>query len=378
MISKEILKLRKELHQNPELSGNEINTAKRIKEFILTHNPTKIIENVGGNGLLAIFEFSKNGPTITIRCELDALPIVESNTFSHKSLIEGVSHKCGHDGHMAIVAGLALWIKNQKFKTGKIVFLFQPAEETGKGAFNVLNDERFKNLKSDYIFALHNIPGEPLHSVIAMKKEFSAEVQSLAIYLTGKEAHASEPENAINPALGISTIVTELSKLNVLEPHKDNFSILTPIHINMGEKSYGISPSHGELHYTLRTWNETIMNTVKRNIEDVTNKICKTHNLNYTIDWFEYFPSSKNTTDCNTLVNNAAITNKLTVIERPFPFKFGEDFGWFSKSYKTAMFGLGAGINTPALHHNNYDFPEELIETGIKMFTSIITSVLEE
>ena len=121
MISKEILKLRKELHQNPELSGNEINTAKRIKEFILTHNPTKIIENVGGNGLLAIFEFSKKGPTITIRCELDALPIVESNTFSHKSLIEGVSHKCGHDGHMAIVAGLALWIKNQKFKTGKIV-----------------------------------------------------------------------------------------------------------------------------------------------------------------------------------------------------------------------------------------------------------------
>ena len=162
MIS-EIKKLRKELHQYPEVSGSESATAQRIKKFIETHHPTTIIDKIGENGLAAVYEFSKSGPSITIRCELDALPIQEENTFSHQSKNKGISHKCGHDGHMAIVAGLIFWIKEQKFKSGKIILLFQPAEETGQGAYQIIEDSRFQKLNTDYIFALHNIPGEPLH-----------------------------------------------------------------------------------------------------------------------------------------------------------------------------------------------------------------------
>lgn len=375
----EILKLRKELHQNPELSGKELHTAKRIKNFIATnHHPTKFIDQVGDNGLLAIYEYPNSGTTITIRCELDALPIEEKNTFSHQSIVKGVSHKCGHDGHMSIVAGLIFWIKKQDFKSGKIVLLFQPAEETGKGAFEIMEDERFKALNSDYIFALHNIPGATLNSIITMKNGFSAEVQSFAIYLKGKESHAAEPENGINPALGISDIINELSKLNVLEPTRNDFSILTPIHISMGEKSYGISPAKGELHYTMRTWNTEMMNQVKQKIQTILKTKCSTYHLKYEIDWFEYFPASINDKDCNQFIAKAAAANGYELVERPYPFKFGEDFGWFSKEYKTAMFGLGAGVNVPALHHANYDFPEEIIETGIGMFASLIQHLIEE
>ena len=223
MINSEILKLRKELHQNPELSGKEFNTTQRIKKFIEKHNPTNFIENVGGNGFIAVYKFSETGKTITIRCELDALPIEEENGFDYKSNTKGVSHKCGHDGHMAIVAGLIFWIKKQSFKTGKIVLLFQPAEETGKGAFNVMNDDRFRNLNSDYIFALHNIPGESLNNILTMENGFSAEVQSFALCVKGKEAHAAEPENGINPAYGISNIISALSVLNITKPTNDSF-----------------------------------------------------------------------------------------------------------------------------------------------------------
>ena len=373
-----IQQLRKELHQYPEVSGSESNTANRIKKFIDHHHPTSIIEQLGGNGLAAIYEFSTTGPTVTIRCELDALPIQELNTFHHRSTIGGVSHKCGHDGHMAIVAGLIFWIKKQTFLSGKIVLLFQPAEETGQGAYQVLEDPRFQALNSDYIFALHNIPGVPMHRIITMSKGFSAEVQSFFIKIKGKESHAAEPEHGINPALAIAEMITAFSKLNTPDPLNDNFTILTPVHLNMGKIAYGISPADGALHYTIRTWNSEKMVALKTELENLFKKICEAHQLKYEVKWLEYFPASKNDSTCNNIITNAAIANNATIKERPYPFKFGEDFGWFSKKYKTAMFGLGAGMETPALHNANYDFPEEIIETGINMFKTIISKILKQ
>lgn len=375
MIS-ELKTLRKELHQNPELSGIESKTAKHIKTFIELYHPTKIIENLGSHGLAVIYEFSANGPTIAIRCELDALPIEEENQFNYKSIVKGVSHKCGHDGHMAIVAGLICWIKKQNFETGKIVLIFQSAEETGKGAYHMLEDARFSQLRIDYIFALHNIPGEPMHSIITIDSCFSAEVQSFALTVEGKESHAAEPENGINPALGISSMISALSRLNINNPEDENFTIITPVYINMGQKSYGISPANAELNYTIRTWSTGKMTTLKSEIEHIFRETCQEYKLQYSDKWFEYFPASKNDIECNNLVKKAAQINNLKVKQRPYPFKFGEDFGWFSKKYKTAMFGLGAGIGTPALHSADYDFPDEIIETGINMFKTIISNIM--
>ena len=256
--------LRKDLHQYPELSGQEKQTALRIKSFIQKNHSTKIIENLGGYGLAAVYEFSEQGPTVMIRCELDALPIDEPNNLNYKSVKKGVSHKCGHDGHMAIVAGLIFGIKKQKFKKGKIVLLFQPAEETGQGAHAVLNDPNFSEIQPDYVFALHNIPGEPIHSIIYLKKNFSPSVISFAIYLKGKESHASEPEHGINPAPTISELIKTLNNFNVSNPHDKSFALLTPVHIKMGQPAYGISAGEGEVHYTIRTWTEIEMKKLKK------------------------------------------------------------------------------------------------------------------
>jgi len=378
LIKKEILELRKDLHKYPELSGYEFETAKRIRNFIEKYNPTKIIDNIGGTGIAAVYEFSQKGTVIAIRCELDALPIEEENQFEHRSLNKKVSHKCGHDGHMAIVSGLIFWIKEQSFNSGKVILLFQPSEENGKGAEKVIEDKKFKELRIDYIFALHNIPQEPLHSIITMDTRFSAEVQSFIVTLKGKESHAAEPENGINPSLGVADIINTISKLNNDDPLNENFAVLTPVYINMGQKSYGISPSSGELHYTIRTWGAEKLKTLKSKIMTSLKNSCTSHKLEYRVEWLEYFPASRNNKECNNQVIKAARENKLKINNRPYPFKFGEDFGWFTKNYKTAMFGLGAGINTPALHNSQYDFPDEILETGIDMFKKIIKNTLTE
>lgn len=378
MTEKEIVELRHKLHANPDLSNEEYGTAEIIKNFIAAYNPTEIIERIGGAGLAAVYKFPKKGPTIAIRCELDALPIEESNTASYKSKNNGVSHKCGHDGHMAIVAGLAIWLNQEPLDSGTIVLLFQPAEETGAGAKRVIEDEKFIKLRTDYVFALHNIPKEPMHSVLLMDSGFSAEVQSVIIKVKGKESHASEPENGINPALGMSKMIQQISTLNKSDPTNSNFVILTPIHINMGQKSYGISPANGELHYTLRTWSTSKMDGLKSNLMKLLNDIASQHHLELELEWLEYFPASVVDKESNAFVRQAAQDNEFIITARKTPFKFGEDFGWFSNSYKTAMFGIGAGESTPVLHHTDYDFPDELIPAGVSMFKSIILNILGE
>ena len=114
----ELISFRHQLHQYPELSGKEKETARRVIEFITPYQPTQIIQNIGGYGIAILYEFGQTGRTIAVRCELDALPIEENNPLSYQSTYKGISHKCGHDGHMTIVAGLSQWLNAQNFKNG--------------------------------------------------------------------------------------------------------------------------------------------------------------------------------------------------------------------------------------------------------------------
>ncbi len=373
----ELINLRHHLHQYPELSGKETHTAQHISAYLRQQKATTIIEQVGGTGIMAIYEYGREGSTLLFRCELDALPISEENDMPYKSTNDGVSHKCGHDGHMTIIAGVARWLKNQTFKTGKVILLFQPSEENGLGAKEMLKDPSLLDLEVDFAFALHNIPGRPLHEVILLEESFSPSVQSFSIELIGKESHASEPEKGINPAVAMGQLIESLDILNRTDEHDPSFSLLTPIHIDMGQKAYGISAGKGELHYTIRTWNESNMTSLVERIEKLSKDICDKHHLSYELNWFEYFPAAKNHPLGNEMIQKAAIRKKLSVKKQKLPFRFGEDFGWFSKKYKTSMFGLGSGIDTPPLHNPTYDFPDELIETGINIFTSIIRDHLD-
>ena len=371
----DLISIRKHLHQNPELSSSESKTASYIHSLVAKFHPSQIISNVGGNGLIAVWSFGESGSSIAFRCELDALPIEEANDFPHKSTINGISHKCGHDGHMTILVGLAQWLSLQNFKSGKVILIFQPAEETGRGAYEMLRDPQLKELSIDYLFALHNIPGAPMHEVQIMRGGFSAEVLSFAIHLKGKETHAATPELGINPSSTIAGLLDALNHLNIKDPKDPHFTVLTPVHINMGEKAYGISPGQGELHFTVRTWGSERMAEIKKEIEKITSSLCDLTGLHFNINWFEHFPASINDEGCNAILEKACLSSGINFQKRPYPFKFGEDFGWFSQQYNSTMFGLGAGVDTPPLHDVYYDFPDGLIGSGVEIYSSIITTI---
>lgn len=376
-VSEELITLRRELHRYPELSGREKATAERIKAFLSNYPPDQLIESIGGHGLVAIYEFDEPGPAVLVRCELDALPIDEANTFGHRSRNTGVSHKCGHDGHMTLVAGLAPYLNSRPFRKGKVMLLFQPAEENGLGAKAMLDDPKFQSVRPDFVFALHNIPGFPLHQIIQVKDQFSATVKSVAIHLEGQQSHAAEPEKGRNPAWGMAEITQQLQAWVVADEHRPDFTLITPVYTSMGQTDYGISAGRGELHFTLRTWSVPFMDELVGKLEALVESVGAQYALKSSLAYFDYFPATPNDAQANRYIETAAQQSGLELTYKKLPFKFGEDFGWFARRYPGAMFGLGAGMDTPVLHNEHYDFPEALISSGISIFRAIIQNVLE-
>lgn len=374
----QLIALRREIHRFPELSGKEFETAQRIVNFLTAFEPDQILTELGTTGVAAVYDFGDPETTIMIRCELDALPIQEINTFEYRSAIDSVSHKCGHDGHMVIVAGLAEWLQTCSLENTRIVLLFQPAEETGEGAPGILADSKFEQIVPDYIYALHNLPGYPMHQIVTTGSEFTSTVQSVSISLHGKEAHAAEPEKGLNPATAIADLIHAFNEIIISDVNRDDFALITPVYSTMGSKDYGVSPADAELHLTIRTWKPEEMERLADKIKGISSDTAKKHSLECELLWFDYFAATKNDAFCNSVIKESASQTNLENLAQKHPFKFGEDFGVFTQRYPGAMFGLGSGTETPALHNPDYDFPDEIIETGISMFKEIIKTTLKQ
>lgn len=373
----QLIQLRRWLHAYPELSGFETKTAAHLIAYIEKLQPDKIVSNIGGNGFLVLFDSGKPGQSILFRSELDALPIQEVNKFAYRSVTDGISHKCGHDGHATILCGLAEKLAMTRSLSGKVYLLFQPAEETGEGAKLVSDDAKF-DIQPDYVFAFHNIPGYKKGTIVLKEGLFSAAVSSIIIKLIGRTAHAAEPEMGENPSLAISEIINYADKLNNNKPEVGDFRVLTPVHINMGTTAYGVSAGEGELHYTLRCWNNEELRKLENNLIVKTNEIAKRNKLKTEQQSLQTFYANNNSKEANDFVKQSALELNYAIEEKKQPFKWGEDFGFFTSKYKGCMFGIGAGEDHPALHNPDYDFPDEIIETGVNMFYQITQQILNK
>ena len=371
--SEAIIDLRHLLHQHPELSGEEEQTAKKIVQFIAQYNPDEIITGLGGTGVAFIFYGDKeDGPTLLFRSELDAVPIAETNSLPYVSITKGVGHQCGHDGHMAILTGLASLLRTEKPKRGKVVLLFQPAEETGAGARNVLQDQNFLKLQPDYVFALHNMPGLPLHQVLVRPGTFSPASTGMLVELFGKSSHAGEPENGLNPGAAMSELILTL---NTLYQEKEKFKDLTLItitHARLGDAAFGINPGFATVMATMRAFEQDDFVLLKKLSQEAVEAVSIKYNLNHSIKYMEEFPATVNRQDAVEAVRSAAEQVNLVVANAAQPVTWSEDFGHFTRAFPGALFGLGAGSYHPSLHHSDYDFPDSLIHSGASLFYSLV------
>ncbi|MEA1887761.1 MAG: amidohydrolase [Bacteroidota bacterium] len=367
-----LVKFRRELHAHPEIAGQEKPTAERVERFISAFNPGRIIKGIGGHGIAFLYRGEEPGKKLLFRADLDALPIKEISEKEYRSVYSDRAHLCGHDGHMAILAGFAEMLNNNRPLKGEINLIFQPAEETGEGAARVLADQKFREaIKPDYVFALHNLPGFPLNSIIVNDFIYSAASVGLTVCLHGKSSHAAEPAKGNSPVKAVSQIIDAVNVIQNKKEMYDDFVLGTVVHISLGEKRFGTSPEYGEISMTLRAYRDNDMEVLKNEVIKAIIDICKKEKIKYDYEWKEEFLAMKNAPYPVEIIRRAAAKSGLELIEMNEPFKWSEDFSYFTQSFPGAMFGLGAGTEHSAVHNPDYDFPDEIIAAGVNMFMNI-------
>jgi amidohydrolase len=364
----ELIQLRKKLHTMPEVAFEEKNTNKEILNFFSALQPDQTITQLGGTGLAFIFKGEKPGKRLLFRCELDALPIEDLKKSPYQSQILGKGHLCGHDGHMAIICGLGEKLAENRPESGEVILLFQPAEETGDGAKAVLADPRFKQIKPDFAFALHNLPGYPLHQVVMRKGTFAAGSTGMTISLTGKTSHSAHPEAGINPAQALAKLIQELPGL---AKQSAGFALLTLIHAELGSLAFGTSAGKGSLSMTLRAYDQQDLDGLIERVKQKARAVANSESLKVDFGFVEQFAVSVNDPSLYSIVEKVTQNLALSLIDKPEPFRWSEDFGLFSQACPAFLFGLGAGEDCPQLHEGAYDFPDELIETGVWIFEGV-------
>ncbi|MGG7567198.1 amidohydrolase [Rhodovulum sp. DZ06] len=360
---------RRDLHRRPELSGEEALTAAAVSAMLAPTRPDRVIEGLGGHGLAAIYEGAAPGPTVLLRAELDALPIEEVGTPDWRSETRGKGHLCGHDGHMAILGAVAAALGRARPARGRAILLFQPAEETGAGAKAVIEDPRFEEIRPDLALSLHNFPGLPLGAVALAPGPMACASRGMRLRLSGRTAHASQPETGVSPGPALARLIPGLTALGAGgDPADPGFSLVTVTHARMGEPAFGVAPGAAEIWATLRTQRDAAMDALVKAAEALARQAAEDAGLALSITWHDVFLHCENAPEAVDILSRALAAENVPVSPAGLPMRASEDFGRFGAVAPAAMFLLGAGEDAPALHNPDYDFPDALIPTGARVF----------
>lgn len=356
--------LRRRLGRCAEPSGQEVRTARMIEAFFRRHGIGEVELLAGGHGLLVRIgggEIGHLARKVVLRCELDALPIPQQWQVAGRTHTRGCSHRCGHDGHMTIVAATGVRFFLDPSPGVELILLFQPAEETGEGARKIVEGGWLASLAPRMIVGFHNLPGVPSNEVVLRPGVFAAASCGWSARLTGRTAHAAEPQAGISPTAAVVNLASFLESLPQRSTALEAPVKVTVVHLRVGQAAFGTSPGEGVVMATFRAWSDEALERMLEEADRFASRLAGVHGLACELSRPEPFPAT---------VSNPALTEgfrdflqrsgrRHLVREAPFPWS--EDFGNYASVAPLLFFGLGAGIDTPALHHPDYEFPDALI-----------------
>ena len=388
------MRLRHELHRHPELSCRESGTKARLMSFI-KENTDLIVVDCGKwfyatneENIKPAVSASADLAPIAFRADMDALAIPETIPLPYASENPGVSHKCGHDGHMAALCGLALAIGGEdRIACSRPVYLiFQHGEEIGAGGRECSTLLLKKQVKE--VYAFHNLNGFPMGSIVMRPDLTQPASEGLTISFTGRRAHASEPEKGISPAAAVAELVkfakmledifteetteeaVELLEKDIEEP--EPMRLCTVVHAEIGTKDFGIAAGEGEVSVTLRAERESDVNAMEEALLRKAGDLAGRDQLKVTRSVSDYFSETRNDDLCLDKVKKAAKKRNFPCIEMKEIWRASEDFGYYTKVCPGAIFYVGTGENHAPLHTPEYDFPDEILEPAVEMFETLI------
>ncbi len=385
-IKERVVKFRRGIHMNPELSGKEEKTAALVSG-ILEDNDIEVRRGVGGFGVVGLLRGKAKGggkrQTVALRADMDALPVQDYKKVDYASCVPGVMHACGHDVHTAVLMGTAIVLAGLRGRLrGNVKFIFQPSEEMPLGGAGLMIEEgALKDPVPNAIVALHAFPELPAGMVGHRPGMMTASADRIRIIIKGKSGHASRPHQSVDAVLVSSMVINAIH--HIVSRRTDP---LHPAVISIGMISGGTAPNviadMIEMQGTVRTLDADAREKMPAMIEEVVKGVCLSVGAEYEFEYQLGSPSVVNDEALDKMVRMTAVEllGEECVVRMEDPMMGAEDFSLFAEKVPGTLFRLGTtnakkGFTAP-LHNSNFDVDESCLQVGTKMMSWFAASFL--
>jgi hippurate hydrolase len=371
---------RHDIHRHPELAFEEHRTADKVAE-LLTGFGLEVHRSIGNTGVVGVLKKGSSERAIGLRADMDALKILEQNTFEYCSLSDGKMHACGHDGHTAMLLGAAHYLASEGVFDGTVVFIFQPAEEHGDGARAMIDDGLFERFPVDSVFAIHNFPSLASGKFAVRAGSIMAAEDNFEITINGVGCHAAMPHLGKDPIVIGSEIVTAMQSLvsRSLDP-LDNAVVSFTEFLTNG--TINVIPGQVILKGDTRSLTTAVQIHIESTMERIVSGICAAHGASYEFSYRHNFIPTVNTPDEAEIAANVAriVVGAENVVGDSRPIMGSEDFGYMLQSRPGAYLLLGngeEGVGGCSLHNPAYDFNDDILSIGADFWVTLVATQLK-
>lgn len=379
--------LRRDIHAHPELGFEEHRTAALVADK-LSEWGIPVHRGLGGTGVVGILKNGTSPRAIGLRADMDALPLQELNTFSHTSRHAGKMHACGHDGHTAMLLAAAQHLARHRHFDGTVYLIFQPAEESGGGARDMMRDGLFEKFPMEAVFGMHNWPGMPAGAFALSPGPVMASSSEFTITVRGKGGHAAMPHNTIDPVPVACQLVQAFQTVVSRNLKPIDAGVISVTMIHAGHAS-NVIPDSCELRGTVRTFRMDVLDTIEARMRQLAEHVCLAHGATCEFQFDRKYPATVNSAPevefARAVMTTLVGADKVLVQE---PTMGAEDFAYMLQAKPGAycFIGNGDGVRREmghgegpcTLHNPSYDFNDELIPLGGTYWVRLVEAWLAQ
>lgn len=368
-IKEDIVNNRRALHQIPELGFNEVATSKYIKDRLIEYGFS--IEDVAKTGVIGFKKGNISNKAIAFRADMDALPVKEETGVDFKSKHQNMMHACGHDGHMAILLGLAKYLSKVEDIQRDIVLIFQPAEEGPGGAKEIVNQGILEKYNVEAIFGLHLFPYIDEGKIGVRPGPIMAQSGEVDITVTAKSGHGAAPHTAIDGIYVASQLISSYQSIVSRNIEPIEGAVVT-IGKMIGGEVRNVIAEKVTLEGTIRAFNSEVYNTIKSRMDCINKGLEKMHKVTIDMVIRDFYPPVVNDENLFDLVKEIALEDEIEIIK---PVMLAEDFSYYQEKIPGLFFMLGSrneerGFTYP-LHSCHFNFDEDVLVHGLDIYIRI-------
>ena len=381
----DLVALRRDIHAHPELAFDEERTAGMVARTLAEYG-IEVHTGIGRTGVVGVLRSGNSGRAIGLRADMDALPITEANRFAHASRIPGRMHACGHDGHVAMLLAAARTLARGGRFDGTVYFIFQPGEESGRGARAMIAEGLFERFPMDAVYAAHNWPGLPVGSFAVSPGPVMAACNEVTVTVIGKGGHAALPDRVADPVLAAAAIVQALQSIVARNLPPAETAAVSITRLEAGD-SLHVTPETARIAGTVRTYSPDVTDLIERHIARIASGVAEGYGCGATIDFVRNCAATINHPGpARTVAEALAARFGASQVEPITPAMTAEDFAFMLEAKPGCYFWIGNGegggrspghgLGPCALHNPSYDFDDRLVPIGAAAWTAIVEHAL--